>query len=48
MKTPSITFTGPENFKYTSRVEDKAALEKVKVGDKVEITWTDATLVSIE
>jgi len=48
MKIPSITFTGPENFKYTSRVEDKAALAKVKVGDKVEITWTDAMLVSIE
>lgn len=45
---PSITFTGPNGWKYTSRVEDKAALAKVKVGDKVDITWTDALLVSIE
>jgi hypothetical protein len=46
--TPSITFTGPNGWKYTSRVEDKAALAKVKVGDKVDIVWTEAMLVSIE
>jgi Cu/Ag efflux protein CusF len=45
---PSITFTGPNNWKYSSRVEDKKALAKVKVGDKVEITWTAATLVSFD
>jgi hypothetical protein len=48
MKTPSITFTGPQGFKYSSKVQDVAALSKVKVGDKVNITWTEATLVSIE
>jgi hypothetical protein len=47
-KVPSITFTGPNNWKYSSRVEDKKALAKVKVGDKVDITWTDALLVSFE
>ena len=31
-----------------SRVEDKVALSKVKVGDKVDITWTAAALVSID
>ncbi len=45
---PSITFTGPRNWKYSSRVEDKKALAKVKVGDKVDITWTAALLVSLE
>jgi hypothetical protein len=45
---PSITFTGPNGWKYSSRVEDKAALAKVKVGDKVDITWTEAMLVSLE
>ena len=45
---PSITFTGPNNWKYSSRVEDKKALAKVKVGDKVEITWTTATLVAFD
>jgi len=47
LKTPSITFNGPNGWKYTSRVEDKDALSKVKVGDKVEITWTEAMLVSV-
>ena len=47
-KAPSITFTGPKGWKYSSRVQDPAALSKVKVGDKVDITWTMALLMSIE
>jgi len=47
-KVPSITFTGPNGWSYSSHVEDKAALAKVKVGDKVDITWTTAALVSID
>lgn len=47
-KAPSITFTGPHNWKYSSRVEDKKALATVKVGDRVDITWTDALLVSFD
>lgn len=47
-KVPSITFSGPNNWTYSSRVEDKKALEQVKVGDKVDITWTEALLVSFE
>lgn len=47
-KVPSITFSGPNGWKYSSRVEDKAALAKVKVGDKVDITWTMAVLMSID
>ena len=45
---PSITFTGPQGWKYTSKVQDTAALAKVKVGDKVDIVWTEAVLVSVE
>jgi hypothetical protein len=45
---PSITFTGPNGWKYSSRVQDTAALAKVKVGDKVDIVWTEAVLVSVE
>ena len=45
---PSIQFSGPNNWKYSSKVHDKAALAKVKVGDKVDITWTYAVLMSIE
>ena len=45
---PSITFKG-ENVKwsYSSRVADKAALAKVNVGDRVDITWTEAVTVSV-
>ena len=46
--TPSITFTGPNGYKYSSKVQDTEALAKVKVGDKVDIVWTEATLVSVE
>jgi len=45
---PSITFKGPNGWTYSSKVEDKKALEKVKVGDRVDITWTAATLVSFD
>jgi Cu/Ag efflux protein CusF len=45
---PSITFTGPSGLKYTSKVQDMEALAKVKVGDKVDIVWTEAMLVSLE
>ena len=48
LATPSITFTGPNNWKYSSKVQDKKALAMAKVGDKVEITWTTATLVSFD
>jgi len=48
MQVPSISFKGPNNWAYSSKVEDKDALKKVKVGDKVDITWTEAMLVSFE
>jgi hypothetical protein len=48
MKVPSITFTGSNGWKYSRRVEDVKALATVKVGDKVDITWTEAALLSID
>ena len=45
---PSISLSGPNNWKYSSRVADKAALKQVKVGDRLEITWTEAVLISAE
>ena len=47
MAEPSISFKGPRNFSYRTRVKDKAALSQVKVGDRVDITWTEATLVKV-
>jgi hypothetical protein len=47
-KVPSITFSGPNGWTYSTRVEDKKALAKVKVGDRVDITWTEATVLSLD
>ena len=48
MNIPSITFTSANGWKYSSKVRDKNALAKVKVGDKVDLVWTDALLVGLE
>ena len=45
---PSISFKGSNGWTYTSRVQDTEALAKVKVGDRVDIVWTEAMLVSLE
>lgn len=47
MNVPSISFKGPRGWNYSSKVKDKAALAQVKVGDRVDITWTEAMLVSM-
>ena len=40
-----ISFVGPNGWKYSRRVVDPTILEKVKVGDMVDITWdTDLTV----
>ena len=45
---PSITFKGEKvDWTYSSRVADKAALAKVNVGDRVDITWTEALTLSV-
>jgi hypothetical protein len=48
MNVPSITFSGPRGWTYSSRVDDKKTLAKVKVGDRLDITWTEAVLISVE
>ena len=47
-KVPSITLSGPNNWTYSARIEDKKVLEQVKVGDKVDMTWTEALLLEFE
>ena len=44
---PSISFKGPQGWKYSRRVLDKNVLTQVKVGDQVDFTWTDAVIVSV-
>ncbi len=45
---PSITLSGPNNWTHSSRIADKAVLKQIKVGDRLDITWTEAVLVSAE
>jgi hypothetical protein len=41
----SITFAGPNGWKYSRHVVDPTVFDKVKVGDKVDISWnTDVTV----
>ncbi len=44
---PSISFKGPQGWKYSRRVLDKNVLTKVKVGDRVDFTWTEAMIVAV-
>ncbi len=47
MNAPSITVKGPNGLTYLRKVQDKEALAKLKVGDTLDITWTDAIAVSV-
>ena len=44
----SITFTGPNGWKYSRRVVDPTGLEKLKVGDQVDITWDTSVTVAVQ
>ena len=36
----SMTFVGPNGWKYSRRVVDPAVFDQVKTGDRVDITWS--------
>ena len=44
----SMTFSGPNGWKYSRHVVDPAVFDKVKVGDKVDITWNTDVTVSVQ
>jgi uncharacterized OB-fold protein len=44
----SITFVGPNGWKYSRRVVDPTVFDQVKVGDKVDITWNTDLTVSVQ
>ena len=44
----SITFVGPNGWKYSRRVVDPTVFNQVKVGDRVDITWNTDLTVSVE
>jgi hypothetical protein len=47
-KVPSITVKGPNGWTYSRKVDDKKALAQVKVGDQLDITWSEAVLISVD
>jgi hypothetical protein len=44
----SITYTGPNGWKYSRRVADPTVLDKIKVGDQVDITWDTNVTVAVQ
>ncbi len=47
-KASSITFVGPNGWKYSRHVVDPTVFDKVKVGDKVDITWNTDVTVTVQ
>jgi len=47
-KIPSLTVTAPDGRVITRKIEDRKNIEGLKVGDRIEITYTQALLVSVE
>ena len=46
--TASMTFVGPNGWKYSRHVVDPTVFDKVKVGDSVDITWNTDVTVSVQ
>jgi len=45
---PSVTVTTDDGRTVTRKIEDKTVLDRIKVGDRVGITYTRALLTNIE
>ncbi len=48
MAVPSVTIKTEKGETMSFKVEDKANLTGVKVGDKVQVTYTQALAISVE
>jgi len=44
----SISFVGPNGWKYSRRVVDPTMLDKIKVGDQVDFSWNTDLTVSVQ
>lgn len=47
-KLPSVTVTTPDGRTVTRKVENRKNLEGVKVGDQIDITYTQSLLTALE
>jgi Cu/Ag efflux protein CusF len=48
LKTPSLTVVTDDGRTVTRKIEDKKHLEGVKVGDKIDITYTQAVVIAAD
>ena len=46
--TRALTVNGPNGYAYSRKVADKKIFESLKVGDRLDMTWTDALLISVD
>jgi hypothetical protein len=46
--TSSVTVNAPNGYAYSRKVADKKIFDTLKVGDRLDMTWTDALLLSVE
>ena len=44
----SMTFVGPNDWKYSRRIVDPKVFDQVKVGDRVDITWSTDLAIAVE
>ena len=47
-KTNSVTVKGPNGYVYSRKVADKKTYGMLKVGDQLDMTWTEALLISVD
>ena len=47
-KVPAVTVLTEDGHKTSFKVEDKNNIKDVKVGDKVEITYTEAVMITVK
>jgi hypothetical protein len=46
--TSAVTVNGPNGYAYSRKVADKKTFDSLKVGDRLDMTWTDALLLAVE
>jgi hypothetical protein len=47
-KTNAVTVRGPNNYVYSRKVSEKKVFDTLKVGDQLDMTWTEALLISVD
>ena len=42
-----VTVEGPHGYKYSRRIQDKEVAKKIKKGDRLDMTWTEAVQITV-